>query len=149
MELLEIKNATRTFLGKIWNNKLLELLEQSRVLTTKKGAMGIMTYFGRLFGFYGTAKDKHLVGIIQTVFGDSVKTPDYSQYNNIYEMFDVLYQCDIGVFQPYEDRKFDRVTYTHIIVMASLKKTVYIIEPNGNLHELILPHANVKVTKTE
>lgn len=92
-----------------------------------------MLYFGRHPNQYGTKVDRCLITRIEKIFCDSVKTPDYKVYNETEQMFDVLYECDAGVFRPFKDDVIDKVTISHMMIMSSLGKPVYLIHPDGSI----------------
>ena len=97
-----------------------------------------MIYFGRHPNQYGDKTDRFLVHQIQTTFNDAVKTPDYHFYEVIEKMFDVLYECDAGVFRPYNDRQVDKVTFCHMSMMFGLLRPVYIICSDGSITRLLM-----------
>jgi len=77
--------------------------------------------------------DGQLITRIEVVFCDSVKTPPYQHYNDTNAMFDVLYECDAGVFRCFSENQIDKVTLSHMMIMYSLGKPVYIIYEDGSL----------------
>jgi hypothetical protein len=86
-----------------------------------------MIFFARHPNHYHTELDTRMIHQIEAILNDSVKTPCFKDYSDNVKMFDVLYECDAGVFRPYNGVQFDKATFSHIGVMNALKKPTFII----------------------